>query len=333
MAVTDAAGMVVERAQFHDFGRQTGGGAQPHGFQGRYRDAETAWVYFRSRFYDPETGRFLSRDRVWDEANLANLYIACGNGVLSRRDPLGLAPEDEAALQALWREINEVMSRYIRESNELNRLMQKEENVARKLAERASEYREDPLGLPEATPGDKMLPSQSKRGHRMLMNQQKAQLATLRGEIMTARDSARASGSRLSSLLARLPKRGRYGVAAALVVGGLLLATGSAEGAQCTVARIAIPTTYDAAMNRGERGFEYTGEAGWDVLKAVDVIGITDVGEEFLDYETGAKKASFVNALNKLLSSAVASNHASTMSQKGSAAAEFWGAMIQKFRE
>jgi RHS repeat-associated protein len=101
VAVTNASGAIVERAKFDDFGRQTGGGAQPHGFQGRYRDAETGWIYFRNRHYDPETGRFLSRDPVWDPTNLGNLYAFCGNGAITGRDPLGLADLTlEAAEQA-----------------------------------------------------------------------------------------------------------------------------------------------------------------------------------------------------------------------------------------
>ena len=49
------------------------------------------WFYFRARFYDPETGRFLSRDPVWDAANVGGWYTFVSNGPVSGRDPFGLS--------------------------------------------------------------------------------------------------------------------------------------------------------------------------------------------------------------------------------------------------
>ncbi|MCW8138833.1 MAG: RHS repeat-associated core domain-containing protein, partial [Planctomycetota bacterium] len=100
VAITDAAGNVVERVRFDDFGRAEvrGPGGEvragsavgcAYGFQGRRLDAETGLLYFRARYYDPETGRFLQRDPVWDAGNVGGQYTFCGNGPLSRRDPDG----------------------------------------------------------------------------------------------------------------------------------------------------------------------------------------------------------------------------------------------------
>ena len=47
------------------------------------------WLYFRARMYDPETGRFLSRDPVWDAGNVGGWYTFVGNGPVSGRDPFG----------------------------------------------------------------------------------------------------------------------------------------------------------------------------------------------------------------------------------------------------
>lgn len=60
-----------------------------YGFQGRSLDAETGLVYFRARYYDPNTGRFVQRDPVWDAGSVGNLYSFVGNGPLSRCDPFG----------------------------------------------------------------------------------------------------------------------------------------------------------------------------------------------------------------------------------------------------
>ena len=104
VAVTDGSGQVVEKRRYDDFGREeirdaSGAvvAASPsgleYGFQGRRRDQETGWVYFRARFYDPEVGRFLSRDPVWDAGNVGGWYTFAGNGPVSGRDPFG----DQAA--------------------------------------------------------------------------------------------------------------------------------------------------------------------------------------------------------------------------------------------
>jgi RHS repeat-associated protein len=110
VAITDAAGNVVERVRFDDFGRAEirgpGGGEVraasavgcAYGFQGRRLDAETGLLYFRARMYDPATGRFLQRDPVWDAGNVGGQYTFCGNGPVSGRDPSGMLTGVEEAL-------------------------------------------------------------------------------------------------------------------------------------------------------------------------------------------------------------------------------------------
>src|SRR5207245_2675119 len=67
-ALTDAAGAVVERTLFDDFGSADRASTvgNPFGFQGARLDIETGLYWFRNRYYDPNTGRFTSRDPVWD---------------------------------------------------------------------------------------------------------------------------------------------------------------------------------------------------------------------------------------------------------------------------
>ncbi|MBI3723852.1 RHS repeat-associated core domain-containing protein, partial [bacterium] len=52
----------------------------PYRFQGRWKDFEegSPLVYFRARYYDPETGRFTSRDPIGILGGI-NLYGFCGN--------------------------------------------------------------------------------------------------------------------------------------------------------------------------------------------------------------------------------------------------------------
>jgi RHS repeat-associated protein len=109
VAVTDAAGAVVERRVYDDYGRAYGadkepaGGSavgNPFGFQGARLDAETGLYYFRHRYYDPETGRFLQRDPVTDPGNVGNSYTFAWNSPAAVMDPMGWCG---ALLKSAWR--------------------------------------------------------------------------------------------------------------------------------------------------------------------------------------------------------------------------------------
>ncbi|ERN39820.1 RHS repeat-associated core domain protein [Rubidibacter lacunae KORDI 51-2] len=60
------------------------------GFTGRERDEETGLHYYRARYYDPRTGRFLSEDPLGFGAGDVNLYRYVGNSPLNAIDPYGL---------------------------------------------------------------------------------------------------------------------------------------------------------------------------------------------------------------------------------------------------
>lgn len=61
-------------------------------FQGREYDWNTGFYYFRARWYNPETGRWLSKDPKGIAGGL-NLYAFCKNNPVCRVDPLGLCDE------------------------------------------------------------------------------------------------------------------------------------------------------------------------------------------------------------------------------------------------
>lgn len=70
----------------------------PFRYRGYYYDEETGLYYLNSRYYDPETGRFISPDDVgvlndtFTQANGLNLYLYCYNNPVMMTDPDGKEP-------------------------------------------------------------------------------------------------------------------------------------------------------------------------------------------------------------------------------------------------
>ena len=94
-ALTDATGTVVETYQRDAFGKlvsAVGQITQPFDFTGEIRDSETGFIYLRSRLYDPQTGRFISRDPLAGAASSSqsqNRYSYVGNNPATLSDPRG----------------------------------------------------------------------------------------------------------------------------------------------------------------------------------------------------------------------------------------------------
>ena len=65
----------------------------PFRYRGYYYDIETELYFLKSRYYDPELGRFMTIDDVSyldpDTINGLNLYAYCGNNSILRADPYG----------------------------------------------------------------------------------------------------------------------------------------------------------------------------------------------------------------------------------------------------
>ena len=65
----------------------------PYLYNGRRFEPETGLYYNRARYYNPDQGRFISRDPIGsfgDEMNFGNAYGYVGNSPLSLSDPSGL---------------------------------------------------------------------------------------------------------------------------------------------------------------------------------------------------------------------------------------------------
>jgi RHS repeat-associated protein len=63
-------------------------------YTGRERDGATGFYYYRARYYDPVTGRFISEDPKGFDAGI-NFYAYVGNNPVNANDPTGNAPSIE----------------------------------------------------------------------------------------------------------------------------------------------------------------------------------------------------------------------------------------------
>jgi RHS repeat-associated protein len=160
----DYAGNVLSSHLFTAHGNEVttpstdpfGSGAQ----WGYYSDRETGLQLLTNRYYDPQAGRFLTRDPISYDGGI-NLYAYVNNQPVNFADPLGLYPPSHPFCQALRRKI---------------------ENIERDIAKRIGERHEDKLELPWRAPGDETKPSLSRWGHEKIINILKANKAALEAE-------------------------------------------------------------------------------------------------------------------------------------------------------
>lgn len=92
VTTTDNAGMVATSYSYEPFGRTMQSGlpsANPFTFTGREEDA-TGLYYYRARYYDPQTGRFLQEDPRGFLESL-NFYTYAASNPLRYADPTGMA--------------------------------------------------------------------------------------------------------------------------------------------------------------------------------------------------------------------------------------------------
>ncbi len=66
------------------------GTQNPFRYRGYYYDTETSLYYLQTRYYDPDTGRFISADGQLNEGVLGyNMFAYCENNPVMRDDPTG----------------------------------------------------------------------------------------------------------------------------------------------------------------------------------------------------------------------------------------------------
>ena len=90
--MVDAAGVVVQRLDYDDWGNvtnDTNPGFQPFGFAGGIYDRDTNLTRFGARDYDPETGRWTAKDPIKFAGGM-NFYGYALNNPINFVDPTGL---------------------------------------------------------------------------------------------------------------------------------------------------------------------------------------------------------------------------------------------------
>ena len=91
--LSDESGNVVAHYEYSPFGSLTNvtgdyAASNPFRFSGEYFDEETGLVYYNYRYYNPELGRWISRDPIEEQGGY-NLYGMIGNNPLCGWDVLG----------------------------------------------------------------------------------------------------------------------------------------------------------------------------------------------------------------------------------------------------
>ncbi len=93
LVIDTTSGAVVQRIDYDEFGNvalDTNPGFQPFGFAGGLYDRDTKLVRFGARDYDPETGRWTSKDPILFEGGDTNLYGYVFSDPINLRDLNGL---------------------------------------------------------------------------------------------------------------------------------------------------------------------------------------------------------------------------------------------------
>tara|TARA_B110001454_G_scaffold219057_1_gene249563 strand:+ start:3855 stop:5351 length:1497 start_codon:yes stop_codon:yes gene_type:complete len=94
MVVKGSDGSIIQRIEYDEFGKvlqDNRSGELAIGFAGGLADWSTKLVRFGARDYDPETGRWTSKDPILFEGGDTNLYAYVGGDPMSYIDPMGLA--------------------------------------------------------------------------------------------------------------------------------------------------------------------------------------------------------------------------------------------------
>ncbi|MAF92885.1 MAG: hypothetical protein CL674_16570 [Bdellovibrionaceae bacterium] len=92
LVVNSSNGNIVQRMDYDTWGKvlsDTNPGFQPFGFAGGIYDQDTGLVKFGARDYDPETGRWISKDPIRFDGGI-NLYAYADNDPVNKIDPNGL---------------------------------------------------------------------------------------------------------------------------------------------------------------------------------------------------------------------------------------------------
>jgi RHS repeat-associated protein len=99
-ALTSASGNVAEQPRYEAFGNTVANSLTRYGYTGREQDSITHLIFYRSRWYDPQQGRFIGEDSVGTPSNLYRYVL---NNPIMNVDPKGENPIGAALVLAASR--------------------------------------------------------------------------------------------------------------------------------------------------------------------------------------------------------------------------------------
>ncbi|HOW50480.1 MAG TPA: RHS repeat-associated core domain-containing protein [bacterium] len=93
LVVNTVTGEIVKQREYDEYGRiiaETGTFDIPFGFAGGLYDADTKLIRFGARDYDPEAGRWTSKDPIKFDGGATNLFEYLVDDPINWLDPIGL---------------------------------------------------------------------------------------------------------------------------------------------------------------------------------------------------------------------------------------------------
>jgi RHS repeat-associated protein len=97
-SLSNSAGAIANTYTYDSYGNltaSTGSLVNSFRYTGREPDAETGLYYYRARYYDQTTGRFIGEDPLGFDGGDVNFYTYVGNNPAKLVDPSGLKPGDK----------------------------------------------------------------------------------------------------------------------------------------------------------------------------------------------------------------------------------------------
>jgi RHS repeat-associated protein len=104
-SLSTGAGALANTYSYDSFGKltaSTGTLTNPFQYTGREFDTETGIYYYRMRYYDSNSGRFVSEDPAAFDLQWPNLYLYVKNSPTGLIDPFGLSPQVLGPFICTW---------------------------------------------------------------------------------------------------------------------------------------------------------------------------------------------------------------------------------------